>query len=578
VKGAAFALLMLIATVSFQFRSPYLLSDVLRACATVSCALVAWRLARSPAVQRGGAGAWRFLERHARTTVLVLAFAVFALSAALGHFVLDPWPHISDEISYWFQARAFAAGHMSFPAPEPGLEPFFPSEWVVTRQGRWFSVLPPGFPLLLAVGLRLGVPSLVNPVIGALAMVVIHRLALRLAGEAKALAAVILCALSPFFLFLCGSFMAHPASLLFTALALLLFLEGTSTGKRAPFMLSGLCSGFAFLIRPLEAPALWAAAAGYLALRHRTRRQLLGTCLSAAGLAAGAAIYAAYNHSLAGSWSLSLVTTLTSPRNHIGFGPGVGLPWSGFSTPGHTPWRAALNLNFNAAVLSADLFGWPVSSLWPIFGLLCFGRVPGSLRLVAISVLAVAGAYAFFWYNGVCCGARYYLVTLPALLMLTVEGLSQAPDWIAARLHVALDGARAATAAFVAACFAFSALVYVPSVSLFEPYHNQWNVDRGLADFVAARGIDRGIVFVGPEGGYFGPALLWNAPVPGDGDIIYAAENGPRDEALVRRFPGRPVFHYVQGDASRPWPASLKRVLRTGYAIDFLRAAGRRSP
>jgi hypothetical protein len=574
VKGAAFALLILIATVSFRFGSPYLLSDLLRFSATVACALSAWLLARSPAVRTWGAGAWRLLERHARTTVLVLAIAVFAFSATLGRWVLDPWPHISDEVSYWFQARAFAAGQLSLAAPEPGLEPFFPAEWVVTHQGRWFSVLPPGFALLLAVGLRLGAPSVVNPAIGAAAIVVIHRLVLRLAGQTKALAAVLLCALSPFFLFMCGSFMSHPASLLFTALALLLFLEGTFTDKRAPFVLSGLCSGFAFLIRPLDATALWVAAAGYLLLRHRTRRQLLGTCLSAAGLVAGAAIYAAYNHALAGRWLVSLVS-LTSPRNHMGFGEGVGLPWSGFSTPGHTPWRAALNLNFNAAVLSADLFGWPVSSLWPIFGLACFGRLQWPHRVAAISALAVVIAYAFYWYHGVCFGARFYFSTLPALLLLTVEGLSQAPDWIAARLHGALTGARAATAAFVAACFAFSALLYVPTVSLFEPYHNQWNIDRGLADFVATRAIDRGIVFVGPEGGNFGRALLWNAPVPGAGDVIYAFENGPLDDELVRRFPGRPVFHYVQGDAARRWPPWLKRLLRTGYAIDLLRAAAR---
>src|SRR5262249_22105427 len=161
-----------------------------------------------------------------------------------------------------------------------------------------------------------------------------------------------------------------------------------------------------------------------------------------------------------GRWLVSLVT-LTSPRNRMGFGAGVGLPWSGFSTPGHTPWRAALNLNFNLAVLSADLFGWPVASLWPILALVCFGRMQGPHRRGVISALAMAGAYACYWYHGVCFGARFYFATLPALLLLTVEGLRQAPDWIAARLHGALAQARAATAAFAAACFAFSALVYL---------------------------------------------------------------------------------------------------------------------
>ncbi len=566
MRGGAFALLLLFVTVCPRTRSPYLLSDVLRVCATLVCALSAWRLARSPVVQRWGVGVWRQLATHARTTVFVLAIAVFALAVALGRWVVDPWPHISDEVAYWFQARAFAGGELSFPAPEPDLASFFPSEWVITHQGRWFSIFPPGWPLLLAIGVRLGVPSLVNPAIGAMTIVVIYRLLLRLTGQAKALAAVILCALSPFYLFMCASFMSHPASLLFNALALLLFLEGTSTGRWAAFVLSGGCWGFAFIVRQLDATVLWFAAAGYLALRHRTRPQLLGTFLSAAGLAAGAAIYAVYNHALAGRWIVWLVD-LTSPRNHIGFGGGIGLPWSGYATPGHTPWRALLNLNFNMAVLSADLFGWPVSSLWPMIGLVCFGRLQGPHRLAAISLLAIIAGYACFWYHGVCFGARYYFVALPALLLLTVEGLSQAPDWLAARA----PSARGATAAFVAACFVFSALIYVPSVSLFEPYHNQWGVDRGLTDFVAARGIDQGIVFVGPENGYFGRALLLNASLPPTGDLIYAFENGPGDDTLIRRFPGRPVFHYVQGDADRRWPPQLKRLLRTGYVADLLR-------
>jgi hypothetical protein len=566
VNGGLFALLLAFATVSFHFRSPYLLSDVLRFCATVVCALSAWWLARLPAPRRWGERVWRYVLAHARATVLVLAIAVFALAAGLGRWVLDPWPHIFDEVGYWFQARAFAGGELSFRAPEPGLEPFFPSEWIVTHQGRWFSTYPLGFPLLLAIGLRLGVPSLVNPAIGAVTIVVIYRLMLRLTSHAKALAAVILCALSPFYLFMCASFMSHPALLLFNALALLLFVEGTSTGRRAAFVLSGCCWGFAFLVRQLDATVVWFAVAGYLALRHRTRHQLLGTFLSAAGLAAGAAINAVYNHALVGRWMVSLVD-LTSPRNHMGFGEGVGLPWSGYATPGHTPWRALLNLNFNMAVMSADLFGWPVSSLWPMIGLVCFGRLHWPHRLAAISLLAIVAGYACFWYHGVCFGARYYFVALPALLLLTVEGLSQASEWLAARV----PSARGVMATFVAACFVFSALIYVPSVSLFEPYHNQWGVDRGLTDFVAARGIDQGIVFVGPENGYFGRALLLNASLPPTGDLIYAFENGPRDDALIRRFPGRPVFHYVQADADRRWPPWLKRLLRTRYVADLLR-------
>ena len=575
VKVAAFALLLLGATVGLRGRSPYLLSDGLRLGAALSCGTAAWLAGRSPAVGRWVTGAWTVLVRHRPLVVALLAIASFAGSAALCRGVLDPWPHVSDEVSYWFQARAFAAGRSSLTAPDADLQGFFPAEWVVADHGRWFSVFPPGWPLLLAIGVKLGVPWLVNPALGALALLVIDRLVLRLAGEAKALAATILCASSPFFLFMGASFMSHPASLLFTALSTLLLFEGASTGRRMPFVLSGCCSGLALLVRPLDAVSLWAASAAYLALRHRTKEKLLGTCLSALGPAAGAVVYVLYNHALSDRWLVPLFQ-LTSPHNRLGFGADVGLPWSGFSSPGHNPWRAALNLNFNLAVLSADLFGWPISSLCPALWLVCFGRLSLPHRWAAAAALGLALAYALYWYHGVCFGARFYFDALPALLVLTVEGLGQARAALATRWEdVAARRALATLAAFVVACFVFSATVYVPIVSFFEPYHNQWNVDGELADFVAARSIKSGIVFVGPTLYDYERALLWNALEPGAGDVIYAFERGADDEALVRRFPGRPVFHYAQGDASRPWPSWLRRLVRRGYAIDALRAAAR---
>jgi hypothetical protein len=568
-KVTVFLLVLLLATVSWRFDSPYLLSDPLRLAAGILLAVAAGPLSRRPTVRRLGARIWQIARRNSRSGVPLLAVLVFGTTCVLSHLVLDPIPHISDEVSYLFQARVLAAGRLTLPAPP--IPSLFPAEWVVVHDGKWFSVFPPGWPLLLSLGVRLGIPSLVNPVLGAMSLVAIHRLAIRFVGDTRAVAVAILCAVSPFFLFMCASFMSHPASLLFATLCLLFLLEATTRGNWSLFLLSGGFAAFGFLVRPLDATVLWAVPALYLLVRQRTWMQLLGTSLSAAALAIGATLYFAYNHSLTGQSFMPLLN-LTSPHNRFGFGPDIGLPWAGFATPGHDLGKAAANLSLNVAVMSADLFGWPLCSLWLVLLLVCFGKLDWQHRLAALAIIGVVSGYAFYWYHGVCFGARFYFAVLPLLLILTVEGLSRAPAIFASVLGGSADDFVAPLRTFVALAFAFSVLVYLPTVSLFAPYHNQRNVDRGLDRFVAARDITQGIVFIGPGAWDYGRALLLNALSPTGGPVIYAFEAGASDQQqLVHAFPDRPVFHYRQDDCARPLPPALKRVLYGWSVREILR-------
>ena len=80
---------------------------------------------------------------------------------ALTYLVLEPFPHIEDEAAHYFQARIFASGHLF--APAPASPEFFPSSWMMLNGGRWFSVFPAGWPLLLAIGMKVGAPALVDP-------------------------------------------------------------------------------------------------------------------------------------------------------------------------------------------------------------------------------------------------------------------------------------------------------------------------------------------------------------------------------------------------------------------------------
>ena len=311
----------------------------------------------------------------------------------------------------------------------------------------------------------------------------------------------------------------------------------------------------AFLVRPLDATAVWVATVATLAWRHPHRRQLAGTGLSALGLLLGMALFLAYNHALAGEWTGALLT-LSSPRNRLGFGPDVGIE-------GHSLWQAAMNLNYNAAVMSADLFGWPISSLCFLFGLVCFGRQRWEHRLALIIVASVAGAYFLYWYHGVCFGARFYFSLLPLLLILTVEGIYQAPCILRIR-HRAIR-------TFVTLCFGFSLVVYVPLVALFAPYHDQWGVDGRLRELSASGSVERSIAFVGPTAADFLPGFVDNALEPAQGKVMYAVESGPRDALLIARFPERRVVHYTHLAVGHDEPPWVSAILRRGYVRELFK-------
>lgn len=567
MRTAIFFLLLLSVTVSVRFDSPYFISDLFRLTAVVSLTVGARFLARFGVTRRLARRLREQIIRHANGTVALLVLGTVLLASTICQVVLGPIPHISDEVAYLFQARAFSSGHVSLPAPVHAQ--FFPAEWVIVHRDRWFSVFPPGWPLLLGLGVRLGAPSLVNPILGSLCVLVIYRLSSQIVGQRKALVAALLCAASPFFLFLCSSFMSHPASLLFATLCLWLLLRASAQDDLRLFALSGLCAGYGFLVRPLDAAVLWSVPAALLLHRHRSRRQLAGTCLSAVGLGVGIVAYLVYNRLLSGAWFVPLLT-LTSSHNRFGFGADVGLPWSGFGSPGHGPWRAALNLNFNLAVMSADLFGWPVSSLVFVLLLVSLGRLEWPQRLALACLGGLLGGYSLYWYHGVCFGARLYFAALPAILLLTTEGIDQAPGIVARWTGGAETRCRAGVAAFVLGSFVFSATVYIPLVSLFEPYHNQRNVDGGLARFVAEQKIETGLIFVGPGADDFALGLLANALNPLEGRIVYAFESGLSDSELERALPGRQVFHYAQPNTLRPYPPWLAQLVHAGRLRDVL--------
>jgi hypothetical protein len=565
VRVVTFAAALVSASYSFRWESDQILPWRIRvggmAVGVLIMAAAAWRW---PAGTVRKLVEWA--QSRAATMAGGLALVSFAIAAALAFWVLEPFPHIPDGFSYYLQAKIFASGRLF--AAAPALPQFFEYEWVAVHDGRWFSIFPPGWPLVLSVGVRLGGPAFVNPVLAAACVVAVFALGSTLYGRLHGVMAALLCCLSPFFLFMSAEFMSHTATLLVTTLSTLWYVKALTRDRGlARFGLAGLFAGIAFLIRPVDAVAIWVGQTAYGMLSARSRRVMIGSLASGATLACGIASYLLYNRALVGRWFVSPLALL-SATNRMGFGPDIGEYWTPFGTLGHTPWRALLNLNHNLAVMSQDLFGWPISSLVFVMLLAVFGRKEPRHWLSFGVIAAMVIAYALYWYHGVAFGARFYFALLPHLVMLTVEGVRQTPDIVSrvvpqARGQGRSEGLSNLTLAAVSAGFAFGWTVYVPKVALVAPYHNQRGMNAGFYDYHRRERPVNALVFVQvPRVFYYGPAYIANDLPIGTGNVIYALDRGVANQRLMALFPGRSVHRYTyrpEADTAPRWlPAFIR--------------------
>src|SRR5581483_7189092 len=81
--------------------------------------------------------------------------------------------------------------------------------------GEWFTMYPPGAPLVLAIGILLHVPWLVEPVMAAGAALLTYGIARRQYGTPTGLVAMLLMGSSPFLQLQSASFLSHVPAMFF---------------------------------------------------------------------------------------------------------------------------------------------------------------------------------------------------------------------------------------------------------------------------------------------------------------------------------------------------------------------------
>lgn len=401
------------------------------------------------------AGARRSIVDSSRRSYLVcLATATLLLNVAYVHVYLRGGPRIIDATSYWLQARVFAAGQFTFAAPGP-VHSFVGRFLVVTPSGELAVLFPPGFAALLAIGVRLGLPLLINPLLGAACAVLTYALGRAWWDETVGRVAGVLSGLCAALRYHSADTMSHIwcACLI---LGLLLAMTARPPQPTASWgwpLLGGACAGWLFATRPVTGvvfgmAGLWAALWPGVGQPRPLAEAARSGLAYVSGCAPGLCLWFTYQWVTTGSVFGSTQAVYYARGDWpsdcftLGFGAHIGCQFehgdflADYQPNGYGPREALAVCGRRLWAHVNDVANLP----WlPLVSLLTLRRSTRSRAVVVSWTLIVAhiAAYALFYYDGNYPGggARLYAELLPLQHLLLVVALSSLTlEWAAVPL------------------------------------------------------------------------------------------------------------------------------------------------
>lgn len=461
------------------------------------------------------------------------AFGVtFALANLISFLVFAHSPHIISGLAHIFHAKIFLAGKLYLPT-HPMAE-FFDLHTLVNTNGRWFSHFPPGHTLLIALGVLVGAPWIVNPALGALAVVVIYLIGREIYDERTARIAAALAALSPFLLFMSAEFYAHSSALLGISGFVLFFAKMLRTHRYGHALAAAACLGFAFNARPITAVAgalpfgiyeLW------LLVRNASPRFRRVCALHIGATAAACSLLFVFNAATTGHWW------------SFGYSVSVEQRYAELVS-GLTPWQAAVNTVGRLRLLNVVLFGWPLPNTLFVLALFLAGTQNRWDRLLVASFLSGVLAHVPWYYAGYEFGPRYFYFTTGMLALLTARGMLALPALLSRLRAKEMAPVQVLRGVWTTVCLGFVAgvfCVFVPQALLYSSETWAWRAHPGLASFVERQVDGKSVVFMKTVD-LFRSVFLHNALDIDQGEIVYARNLGERNQLLMRYYPDRRYF------------------------------------
>jgi hypothetical protein len=449
-------------------------------------------------------------------------------------------PLAMDEYAAYFQSQVFAAGHLHGQFPPQLLD------WLIPRGFQYFFLNVsattggvsesywPGFALLLTPFTWAGVPWLCNPVISALTLLVIHRLALAIFADREAAGLAMLLTIASPVIFADGiSYYSMPAHLLANSLYALLLVRPTMIRAATAGVVGSLALALHNPVPHMLFALPWLV---WIATREDRIKLLAALCAG----------YLPLCLLLGVGWFL-FSTQLVATGHVIAGAPLMSAP---------DRLRAFLTIFAppSAAVWLARSIGLAKVWIWAVPGLLLLAAVGAvrwrqdtACRLLAASAIVTVIGYFFVPVDqGHGWGYRYFHSAWMALPLLAAAAMYQ-PAWggggsrdSAARTARWFEDAD--TKAYVTTCIL---LTLTFGIGL-----RAWQIEdfvaRDLQQVPAYQGTERRVVIVDPTLSFYGADLVQNDPWLRGNVIRMITHGAAADAAMMARY--YPTLHRVYSD------------------------------
>ena len=472
-------------------------------------------------------------------TIIGLIFCVLALRA---------FPNSGDEYVYLFQADTFLAGRL-WNKLDP-LHQYFSFFHIFEKNGKWVGNFPPGWPLLLAAGKFISIPSYaVSPICAVLLVLVAARLYGDVAGPLGGVIGTALLAISSFFLINGASYFSHIPTALFATLFVLYGLRYSDNPTISSGLIVGSTLGAAGMIRPYSAVLLVAPFAVELLVRKQYQFKMLAAIVI--GVLPLVVALLGYNWAITGNPFLS-VTSWGYPLFKLGFhsdnflGPGANL----------------LDTLVMAIKRLGDLGLWTSPLLVPLYFLALYKKTASrNFRFYDfIFPMFIAGYLILPSMGGNRYGPRYYFEAYPFLVLTIVSAIT--PYLMAKLEDIKANFLGIVLATLILSCVMIPINVYAT--------HRIVNDRMQLYDAVRDAKLSNAVVILLARSGSISPMLEMDLTRNGinvrDADVIFAL--GRSDPAwryatgqepmeidlklakLIQAFPGRDFYVFEKSGAA----------------------------
>lgn len=445
----------------------------------------------------------------------LLVFLIILVPLA---FALDRGTYQGDENAYLFQARCLNAGALYTDQPKGVPLRAITYDHHVILNGKWFGKYPAGWPLVLSLGTAANSAWFLNPLLGAVLLIVTFKIGAELFGAETGVCAAWILALSAFFSLNCLGFMSHVLCGLLIAMAVLCYVE-FSKRKSEPQSWVWIAGAFACLagsalVRPFTALCAGIALIAVWNIRWKwssiARFVFCGAVFGAVVLTS----MAIQNRMLTGDYTRSPYNAKGGALREISASP-RDLMESLIRT---TPRR----------LVDTGSVAFPYIYLLAMYGLWRRRRERVAWALALVFVSLVVGHLVETIDSDAPIGERYYFEGFFAATLLAALGWLQLIKDLRLRAPVRRNVAAAVltvTCTITVMCAYWETGLRWPS--------------RQLTNAADHPPIGRGIVFV--EGYDWLPPWRLNFNKPG-GETLFVNDPGPSQRAALAKASGRSIW------------------------------------